>query len=63
MIVMMSLFAGSGRNRRNLRPRVVHSVSDSENEEREVGGDIQDGNSTKSGGKQKVGYLSSYLSS
>ena len=29
-------FGGSGRSRRNLRPKVVHSVSDSENEELEA---------------------------
>ncbi len=35
----MSFFLGSGRTKRNLRPKIVHSVSDSENEDLEIEGD------------------------
>lgn len=33
---MSSLFVGSGKSRRNLRPKVVHSISDSETEDQDV---------------------------
>ena len=35
----MSMFSASGRSRRNLRPKVVHSISDSEAEDQDLNTD------------------------